>query len=57
MWRIFDNEITWIAIVVGVCICMGTYFASKTEIEKERTKQLQIQFQAHTNIVMNVEKQ
>lgn len=40
--NIFDNEITWIAIGIATFCCLSLYFTHTKEMEKEKTKQLEI---------------
>ena len=39
----FNNEVTWLFIAIGAVFIMALYFVGKLDIEKEHTKQLELQ--------------
>ena len=52
----FNNELTWFFIAVFAFLIFSTFFASKVDIEKEHTKQLEIQLQIAQVSTNNIER-
>ena len=54
----FDNELVWVAIAGAVIFSIFVWTESRTEIEKEKTKQLELHLKVlqAQNVSTNYEK-